>query len=79
MSLIRFIIASPLLGVAWLILETARVVLGDVGADSNPIKQMVGFLAAGLCLIFALLGKAVAGKQPRGTRRHKWFERFWSL
>jgi len=79
MSMMRFILACPLLGVAWVILEAARLVVGNVNAESHPVKQMLGFLAAGHCLIFALSGKAIAGKQPRGTRRCNWFERFWSL
>lgn len=76
MSLIRFLIAFPLLVAVSGILEAARFVVGDVTVVLSPVKQMMGFLAAGFCLIFALTGKAIAGKQPIGTHRYKWFERF---
>jgi len=79
MSLIRFLFASPLLGIAWGILEVARPIIGDVCVESHPIKQAIGFLVAGFYLIFALIGKAIAGKQPCGTRRYKWFKRIWLL
>ena len=70
MSLIRFLIASPLLGVASGILGAARLAIGEVTEKSHPVKQMIGFLAAGLCLIFALVGKAIAASLKRNKRNN---------